>query len=177
MRPKVLVIGDGPDGKGRIASHAEIELNDLGGVYRFAQLWGDDVAPSFPNTGRRPALEAYFPTAGGYRFVYMVVLPENKIAPPARELASDMRDQLKKSGLAEVADGEAPGMHRTDTVDLGVLVSGSLTMELDTGEIVELRPGDSFVQNGAHHHWHNRGDEPAIAFVTLIGGHPRAGAA
>jgi len=177
MTPKILVIGESANGKGQIASHADIELTDLGSVYRFAQLWGDDASPSFPNSGQRPALEAYFPAAGGYRFVYMIVLPEGKSQSPTDELRADMRDQLMKSGLTEIAAGEAPGMHRTDTVDLGVLVSGSLILELDTGAMIELQAGDTFVQNGANHHWHNRGEVPAIAIVTVIGGYPRTASA
>lgn len=178
MPPRVLVIGDSTNGKGKIASHVDIELADLGGVYRFAQLWGDDAAPTFPHNGERPNLDTYFPTAGGYRFVYMIVLPERQQRradfDSASGLPPEIRNQLAKSGAPEIAAGEAPGMHRTDTVDLGVLVSGSLVMELDTGESIELQPGDTFVQNGANHHWHNRGEVPAVAVVTLIGGHPRA---
>jgi quercetin dioxygenase-like cupin family protein len=51
--------------------------------------------------------------------------------------------------------GPAPGMHRTDTVDVVTVVSGELHAILETGEIV-LRAGDSIVQRGTMHAWSNR---------------------
>jgi mannose-6-phosphate isomerase-like protein (cupin superfamily) len=46
-------------------------------------------------------------------------------------------------------------------------------MELDEGTIVELKPGDVFVQNGTNHKWANLGDVAAHVVVAIIGGHPR----
>jgi quercetin dioxygenase-like cupin family protein len=37
-----------------------------------------------------------------------------------------------------------------------------------------LHPGDTVVQNGTRHRWGNRGTEPAVLAVFLIGAH-RAG--
>ncbi len=62
-----------------------------------------------------------------------------------------------------------PGMHTTDTVDLDLVVSGEVWLELDDGEEVQLRAGDCVVQNGTRHAWHNRTSEPAVLFVTLLG--------
>jgi quercetin dioxygenase-like cupin family protein len=71
-------------------------------------------------------------------------------------------------GVLDLAPGrEAPGLHRTDTIDYVVCVWGEVTLRLDRSEIV-LRAGDTLVQRGTAHAWCNHGAEPArIAFVLL----------
>lgn len=46
---------------------------------------------------------------------------------------------------------QAPGMHRTDTIDLEIVISGTVSMELNSGDLVELKAGDPFIQNGTNH--------------------------
>lgn len=65
--------------------------------------------------------------------------------------------------------GEEPYMHRTPTIDFGVVLEGELTLVLDTGETV-LRPGDTFVQRQANHGWINRGSAFVRMAVVLIDG-------
>ena len=52
-------------------------------------------------------------------------------------------------------------MHTTDTVDIDVVISGEVDLELDDGSEVHLRPGDCVIQNGTRHAWRNRTSEPA----------------
>ena len=77
--------------------------------------------------------------------------------------------ELKLPGLAGVMEPEHPGMHTTDTVDLDLVISGEVWLELDDGIEVHLEAGDSVVQNGTRHSWHNRTNEPCVIFVTLLG--------
>ncbi len=60
-------------------------------------------------------------------------------------------------------------MHTTDTVNLDVVVSGEVWLELDDGEELHLHVGDWVVQNGTRHAWRDRSSEPAVLFVTLLG--------
>lgn len=62
-----------------------------------------------------------------------------------------------------------PGMHTTDTIDYGFVLSGELTLELDKGEKKVLKAGDSYVQNGTRHAWHNDTDKPAVLGVVMLG--------
>jgi hypothetical protein len=69
--------------------------------------------------------------------------------------------------------GHAPqditsGMHETPTVDLGVVVSGSISLVLEDASAVELSAGDLFVLRGAQHTWVNRGAESCVMCVALI---------
>lgn len=63
----------------------------------------------------------------------------------------------------------APGMmHRTDTVDYVVCLSGEIDMELDDGAIVHMGEGDVMVQQGTNHSWINNGTETCrLGFVLL----------
>jgi quercetin dioxygenase-like cupin family protein len=71
--------------------------------------------------------------------------------------------------------GVAPRMHRTDSVDYGVVVSGEIDMELDNGTTVTLRAGDMLVQRGTVHNWINRGTEPCVVAFCLIAARPYPG--
>ena len=58
-------------------------------------------------------------------------------------------------------------MHRTETIDYVIVISGEVEMDLDDST-VKLRAGDVMVQRGTNHAWVNRGTEPArIAFVLI----------
>lgn len=64
--------------------------------------------------------------------------------------------------------GCAGRMHRTNSLDYGVVLSGSIVLALDDGVEVTLRTGDVLVQKGAIHKWINRSTKPCtIAFVLL----------
>ncbi|AJR24181.1 cupin domain-containing protein [Sphingobium sp. YBL2] len=62
-----------------------------------------------------------------------------------------------------------PLMHRTETVDYGVVIEGEIVLVLDDSEVT-LRPGDVCVQRGTNHAWSNRTDQVArIAFILIDG--------
>lgn len=74
-------------------------------------------------------------------------------------------------GIAEMFEMENPGMHKTPTLDYGVVLDGRISLELDDGVIVNLERGDTFVQHGARHAWRNPNDTPATIAVVLMGAH------
>ncbi|USI77626.1 cupin domain-containing protein [Sphingopyxis sp. USTB-05] len=174
---RLVVTGERPDGSACILSDKDIGFERLGGGFGFTQLWGSDTPPAFPNDGAAPCFQALMPPAGGYRFSIMQIMPKHILSDANKggpvELSAAVRDMYANAGIDAVATGEAPGMHRTDSVDLGIVLSGVVTMELDTGEKIELRAGDAFVQNGTHHKWSNEGSESVVVAVAIIGGDPR----
>lgn len=64
--------------------------------------------------------------------------------------------------------GVAQRVHRTDSIDYLVVMSGEIDMELDDGVEVHLRAGDVMVQRGTVHNWVNRGSEPCTMAVILV---------
>lgn len=62
-----------------------------------------------------------------------------------------------------------PLMHRTRTVDYGIVLEGELTLVLDQDETI-IRAGDIVIQNGTNHAWANRsGAICRVAFVLIDG--------
>ena len=65
--------------------------------------------------------------------------------------------------------GRHPLMHRTETIDYGIVLSGELTLVLDDSEVT-LRAGDMVIQRGTNHAWSNRTDKPCIIAFILVDG-------
>jgi quercetin dioxygenase-like cupin family protein len=61
-------------------------------------------------------------------------------------------------------------MHRTESVDYGIVLAGTVVLILDGGGETELHPGDVVVQRGTDHAWANPSDEPASVAFVLVGG-------
>jgi mannose-6-phosphate isomerase-like protein (cupin superfamily) len=69
--------------------------------------------------------------------------------------------------VVEYQPGVAPRMHRTETIDYAVVISGEIEMRLDTGN-VRLRAGDVLVQQATLHDWINPGTVACrVAFVLV----------
>jgi quercetin dioxygenase-like cupin family protein len=60
-------------------------------------------------------------------------------------------------------------MHRSFSIDYGIILSGELELELDGGEVVSLQAGDIVVQRGTNHLWRNPSSDTVcrIAFVLI----------
>jgi quercetin dioxygenase-like cupin family protein len=65
--------------------------------------------------------------------------------------------------------GESP-MHRTETVDVGIVLEGETWLLLDDGSETRVGPGDAVVQRGTMHAWANRSDRPVRMVFVLIDG-------
>ncbi|MGH8220345.1 MAG: cupin domain-containing protein [Steroidobacteraceae bacterium] len=60
-------------------------------------------------------------------------------------------------------------MHRTETIDYGIVLEGELTLILDVGETT-VRAGDIVIQRGTNHGWANRSNRHCrIAFILIDG--------
>jgi quercetin dioxygenase-like cupin family protein len=60
-------------------------------------------------------------------------------------------------------------MHRTRTVDYGIVIEGEMVLVLDDSETV-LRAGDVVVQRGTDHRWENRSGAVARMVFVLVDG-------
>ena len=62
-----------------------------------------------------------------------------------------------------------PGMHKTHSVDYGIVLEGEIWAVMDEGETL-MRAGDVLIQRGTNHAWANRSQNTArIAFVLMDG--------
>jgi len=60
-------------------------------------------------------------------------------------------------------------MHRTHSIDYGVVISGQLELTLDGGETVLLEAGDIVVQRSTNHLWRNPSETEItrVAFILI----------
>lgn len=99
--------------------------------------------------------------------------------PPEGDLLNDISPEEAREHFAMVGAGEASShqgtgtrhafMHKTETIDYGIVLEGELTLILDIGETV-VRTGDIVIQRGTNHGWANRSDSNCrIAFILIDG--------
>ncbi|MDT2006104.1 cupin domain-containing protein [Rhodococcus opacus] len=144
------VIAAEQNGAAVLVADEKVERIDTAGL---DPIWRCDSVPEVPNSGEVPDTVG-FPDPGGVWVIGWVL-------EPGRIGDND-------NGIV-VMNEHAPGFHRTDSVDVHVLLEGSLVLELDDGVEVELNAGDTVVVNGNKHRWHNRGGQTARAIVTICG--------
>jgi quercetin dioxygenase-like cupin family protein len=74
-----------------------------------------------------------------------------------------------KLRVNELPPGAGSPMHRTQSVDYGIVLDGEVVLVLDDSETV-LRAGDVVVQRGTSHRWENRSAATArVAFILIDG--------
>jgi mannose-6-phosphate isomerase-like protein (cupin superfamily) len=151
-----------------------------------AQLIGGPGGPTFFevwNTQETPALITrqsdepgenglvLAPPKGGTRIRVIDFPPEGEAIRTLTEAGAV--EKFDAMGGAEASRAKAgaphPLMHRTQTIDYGIVLEGELTMVLDRVETT-IRAGDIVVQRGTNHAWANRsGKNCRIAFILIDG--------
>jgi len=129
-------------------------------------VWATDTKPHMPNAGDDETRldQEFFPGRDGSRFLVITYPPGFGAGPPGSEVATeDMETPVSFDQLL---------MHATTTIDYGIVLQGELTLVLDSGEEVTLRPMDTVVQNGTVHGWRNSSNETAIVAFVVIGADP-----
>jgi len=99
-------------------------------------------------------------------------IPPTEPDPSDRALDFRMPDIGIRVRIAEMppSGDRPPFMHRTESVEVVQVQSGELTMLIDDGEAVVLRPGDTLIQRATNHAWVNRGPEVCRVMFIMIGG-------
>ena len=174
MRVRRVVTGHTSDGMATFADDSEVEaitFETLPGL-EFHRLWGADETVTFPDDGSPPSFPSYFPPVNGFRFGLFTVAPmSTREGRDGEAILKEMEEKVP--GLAEHMEPDNPGMHTTDTIDFEYVISGEVWLELDNGEEVHLKAGDTVVQNGTRHAWRNKSSEPCRLVVCLIGANRR----
>lgn len=177
MSIRRVATGEDAEGKSHVVSDVVLETAKIDGLFEAVVVWAGDAPPNFPLRGDPPDCPAFYPPFGGYRFVVFTVHPEARasaavarLGPEGMAKAAQEMERKIGAGFFSKMEPNEFGMHTTDTVDFEVVLSGEICLELDDGEEIRLKAGDTFVQNGTRHRWRNRSDTPATIAVVLIGG-------
>ena len=182
---KRVVTGVDADGKSIVHEDAALPALEIGMMpgAEFFQVWGTEGALTSPNAAPKADNATFFPGPGGSRFG-LLTFPSEPTGdatgddtgdaapadPPDEQTLAGLGAEAEAAlpGLVGVFEPDAPGMHRTVTVDYAIVLSGELHLELDDGVEVHLPTGTCVVQNGARHAWRNHSGAPAtLAYVIL----------
>ena len=95
----------------------------------------------------------------------------DSVAASASFDADHVNEELARCApdLAVASDPTEPGMHRTQSVDYGVVLDGEIWLELDDGAQTRLARGDTIVQLAGRHAWRNKTDRLATVAFVLTG--------
>lgn len=139
-------------------------------------FWSNDIWRTSESPARIRA-QPQEPTLGPRRQLPQPrgsVLRINHIPPESGKLDADAiaREFAALGNSAASTDAHAarhPMMHRTQTVDYAIVLSGEIYLVLDDSEVL-VRAGEVVVQCGTNHAWSNRSSQPCVlAFVLLDG--------
>jgi mannose-6-phosphate isomerase-like protein (cupin superfamily) len=108
------------------------------------------------------------PGATAYN-IWSAPLPANNDDPAdgAKQIIGTAMKGRSVFRVIEYAPGVTPRNHRTESIDYAVVLSGEITMEIDSEQVL-LRAGDVLVQRGTIHNWVNSGDVPCVIAFILI---------
>lgn len=165
-----VVSGHDKEGRAVVASDEQLSGLDIPGMsgFEILNIWGSDQTHQYPDDGSKPDYQNFFAPVGGYRFLIFTVPPDSPIeVNEADKPPSEM--EAKFPGLLQTFKPDAPGMHRSATVDLLYVIEGRCELELDDGERVSLGAGDTFIQSGTMHAWRNPFDVQCKIIGVIVG--------
>ena len=173
-----IVTGHDAEGRAVIQEEgAPPRTAQIGGEHGpvFYEIWNTQQTPArIDRTSGEPVEEGIklAPPANGTRIRVLDI-------PPEGDRLKDVSPEEARRHFAEVGAGDASRhsggseshayMHRTETVDYGIVMEGEIVLIVDQGETV-CRAGDIVVQRGTNHGWANRSDKVCrIAFILIDG--------
>ncbi len=135
------------------------------GLY-VTELWVTSESP-IDNSGSadrslRPM--KHDPDGNGTIFRLVEIPPESKTTFNAQGIFEELGSSNKPSAKDA---SRHPTMHKTNSVDYLVVISGEMVMQMEDGETL-LRQGDCIVQRGTNHAWINRSDKPCLIAAVLV---------
>jgi naringenin degradation protein FdeH len=164
---RVIVTGTDASGKSVVAEDAHVTL---GGPGNF-DFWQTKPGQSPHDLPFGRSAMKFFPQPGGTMFRLFTIPPEDPTKSPA-DIAAIQDWFFNEIGdaAARADTSRHPMMHTTATVDYIVLLSGEISLLLDEGEPIRLKPFDAVVQRATNHSWVNTGREPALLMCVMVGG-------
>ncbi len=164
---RVIVTGNNTSGKSVVVEEAHVGMTGPGNFDFWQTKSGS--APQDITIGRAPM--KFFPAPGGTMFRLFTIPPADPNMKP--EDIAAIQDMLFGAiGIPEArADtSRHPLMHVTPTVDYIVVLSGEISLQLDEGDAIKLKPFDAVVQRATNHSWVNTGRMPALLMCVMVGG-------
>lgn len=121
--------------------------------------WQDSAPPKMVPTGDAAFLQVW---ATGS------VPADNNDENDQRDRVMGLIDGGSVLRIVDMLPGKQSPMHRTNSIDYGIVISGEIELELDGGSTTTIGQGGIIVQRGTNHLWRNNGDTVCrIAFILI----------
>jgi naringenin degradation protein FdeH len=177
LRPiRRVVTGHDADGQAIIAADGRlptvVDLSAIPGTI-FHEVWSTQGSPARIDNCLDPSIGPVQlpPPRHGTRIRFVDIPPDTEDF--LRNGTGKMKDafhQIGDAGASTVKAGSPhPLMHRTETIDYGIVIAGEITLVLDKGETL-LKEGDVVIQRGTNHAWANRSGKPCRMLFILVDG-------
>jgi hypothetical protein len=179
-RVRRIVTGHDARGRAVIQEDGPVpRVQRIGGEHGplFFEIWNTRATPApIDRDSGEPAESSIelAPPALGTRIRVLDIPPDDASLQGLTE--EEIKAHFAAVGAPEAAARAAPNgprphafMHRTETIDYGIVLEGELTLIVDVGETI-VRAGDIVIQRGTNHGWANRSNRNCrIAFVLIDG--------
>lgn len=170
------VTGHDDQGKAIVVSHGPLPhvaaIAAIPGT-TFHEVWCTEGSPARVDNGPDPSLGSLQlkPPPMGTRIRFVDIPPDTEefLQQGAARMHAAF-SQIGDSAASTVkAQSPHPLMHRTESVDYGIVIEGEMTLVLDDSEVT-LRPGSVVIQRGTNHAWANRSGKPCRMLFILVDG-------
>jgi len=173
-----VVTGHDAQGKAIIQQDGAVpRMQRIGGPHgpMFYEVWNTrDTPVPIDRASGEPREEGIqlAPPKRGTRIRVLDIPPEDQSISAVTP--EEARAHFASVGAAAASSHQGTGsrhafMHRTETIDYGIVLEGEVTLIMDEGETV-VRAGDIVIQRGTNHGWANRsGRHCRIAFILIDG--------
>ncbi len=165
LRVRRVIAGIDSDGRSTIVSDGFTSPRLVTDTMTINQTWGLASVPSSIAEENALGEEAVIPPPpNGLYHVICAFAPDSEWETDPEKFKAAMA----AAGASEnFVEGQDPGMHETDTVDIITILSGECYVRLEKAETL-LRTGDVFIQRGTKHAWKNKGDVPCVHSTVMI---------
>lgn len=171
-----VITGHDESGKAIIISNGPLvtvtEIKAIPGTV-FHEVWCTAQTPAHIGNTPDPSVGALSlpPPKSGTRIRFVDIPPDTEdFLKGGAAIMNEAFTQIGDAGASTVTSNSPhPLMHRTESIDYGIVIEGELTLVLDDSE-VELRPGHVVIQRGTNHAWANRSGKPCRMLFVLIDG-------
>ena len=171
-----VVTGHSPDGKAIISMNGGLskvqELTAIPGTI-FHEVWSTDATPVLVDNGADPTVGPLVlpPPKHGTRMRFVDIPPDTEefLAEGAGKMNAAFTEIGDASASTVKQSSPHPLMHRTESVDYGIVIEGEMTLILDEGEVL-LKKGSVVIQRGTNHAWANRSGALCRMLFVLIDG-------
>ncbi len=171
-----VVTGHSPDGRSILTEVGPlptvVEITAIPGTV-FHEVWSTAESPARVADDGDPTIGALVlpPPPGGTRIRFVDIPPDTEdFLKSGVGRMGEAFEQIGDKAASTVKESSPhPLMHRTESIDYGIVIEGEMTLVLDDGEAL-LKPGSVVIQRGTNHAWANRSGKMCRMLFVLVSG-------